>query len=65
MSNRDQISHRLLVMHQVHCELAEQLAQLKGLRKKLRAAERKEAAQVRMIRVRKSIPAETEAYSPL
>ena len=65
MRNRDQISRRLLVMNHVHCELAEQLAQLKCLRKKLRAAERKEAAQVRMIRARRSAPVQTEAYSPL
>jgi len=65
MSNRDQTSRRLLVMHQVHCELVEQLAQLKGLRKKLRAAEKKEAAQLRMIRVRKSAPMQTEPCPPL
>ena len=53
MSNSDQLSNRLLFLRQVHCELVEQLAQLKKLREKLRTAERKAGAQMRIIHASK------------
>ena len=53
MSNTDQLSNRLLLLRQVHCELVEQLAQLKKLREKVRTAERKAGAQMRIIHASK------------
>lgn len=49
MSNSDQISSRLLALHQTYSELVEQFEQLKILRKKLRTAEKRAATQTLMI----------------